>query len=249
MEEIEMNLSPNASEARYRESMYRNLSALFSDAPSVETLRALIESACSVQADDVWRASETSFYAYLQGLSGRNLDELRTQVASEYAELFVGPRPPLAPCYESVYLGGQSRLFTEQTMSVRRFYERCGLSVVKDGKVPDDFIAYELELMATLAGREADELVAGHAEQALELQRLQREFLVVHLGGWASLFASRVAHAPCASFYAALSRFTQEFVREDDAYLGEAILALEAAGDAFGHRVESVELDVEPATL
>ena len=179
------------------------------------------------------RPAKASFYAYLRKYEGCNLEELRVQVASEYAELFVGPRPPLAPLYESVYLGSPSRLFTEQTMSVRRFYERCGLAVVKDGKIPDDHIAYELELMATLVSREADAIEAGRTAAVLELQRLQREFLVVHLGGWLGPFASRIAKAPCAGFYDALARFARDFVSEDDATLGASIRELENFGGSI----------------
>ena len=219
-----------ADETRYRQAIYRNLSALFLDAPSAETLDELIQAACAVVEEDARRASEADFYAYLRKLAGRDLEELRVQVASEYAELFVGPRPPLAPLYESVYLGSPNRLFTEQTMSVRRFYERCGLAVVKDGKVPDDHVAYELELMATLVSREADAIEAGRPAVVLELQRLQREFLVVHLGGWLGLFAARVAEAPCAGFYGALARFARDFVTEDDAALGASIRELENLG-------------------
>ncbi|MBQ9002055.1 MAG: molecular chaperone TorD family protein [Eggerthellaceae bacterium] len=230
-----------ADEARYREAIYRNLSALFADAPGADALRALVEAARTVEVEDVRRASEAGFYAYLRELDGCDAGELRVEVASEYAELFVGPRPPLAPYYESVYLGFPNRLFTEQTMSVRRFYERCGLSVVKDGKVPDDHVAYELELMATLAGREAEAVEAGRATAALELERLQREFIVVHLGGWLGPFANRVAEAPCAGFYRALSRFAHEFAAEDDAALGASIQELERAAAAEDVRAESAE--------
>ena len=219
-----------AGETRYREAIYRNLSALFADAPSAETLGELIEAAQAVEIENVRRVSEAEFYAYLRKLSGRDLEELRVEVASEYAELFVGPRPPLAPLYESIYLGSPRRLFTEQTMSVRRFYERCGLSVLKDGKVPDDHVAYELELMAKLTEREAEGVEAGRPAVVLEQQRLQREFLVVHLGGWLGPFAACIAEAPCAGFYAALARFACDFAIEDDAMLGSSIRELENLG-------------------
>jgi len=239
MPETTSEIALLAQESGWRAATYRNLSALFADAPSVDALEALIGAAEAIDAEDVRSASEAGFYAYLRTLRKRGDAGLRRAVASEYAELFVGPRPPLAPLYESVYLGSPSRLFTEQTMSVRRFYERCGLAVVKDGKVPDDHIAYELELMSELAQRAAQALEAGRIEGALDLARTQREFLVVHLGGWAGLFASRIAEAPCADFYAALSCFVQGFVREDDAYLGQAISSLESLRVSIESPVET----------
>lgn len=245
MPEALSTMAERAEEARWRAAVYRNLSALFADAPSAEALAALIEAAASVDVEDVHRVSEAAFYGYLRELGERDDADLRRTVASEYAELFVGPRPPLAPLYESVYLGSPSRLFTEQTMSVRRFYERCGLSVVKDGKVPDDHVAYELELMAELAEREASALDAGQADRALNLERLQREFLVVHLGGWIMPFALRVAEAPCGDFYAALARFAQGFIGEDDAYLKEAILLLELQGAAGDESQASANVAIQ----
>lgn len=211
-----------ASQARRRSAIYANLAALFADAPGADALASLIDAASD--ADARAGESERALYAYLSGLGGREPEALRREVASEYAELFIGPRPPLAPYYESVYLGNPRRLFTEQTMSVRRFYERCGLAVVKDGKVPDDQLSYELELMATLAAREAGAAEAGDAAGADAMLLLQREFLAVHLGGWAAPFAERVAAAPCAGFYRALAEFVRDFVAEDDAYLAETAL-------------------------
>ena len=209
-----------ADEAEYRAAIYRNLSVLFADAPGGEALAALVEAARSVSRGTARRTSEDGFYAYLREFGDREFVDPRRAVASEYAELFVGPRPPLAPLYESVYLGFPKRLFTDQTMSVRRFYERCGLSVAKDGRVHDDHVAYELELMAALVDRETAACNRADLSAASGFWQLEREFVTVHLGGWIGLFASRIAEAPCADFYRALSRFAASFVSEDDSYLG-----------------------------
>ncbi len=80
------------------------------DENSPYTADALIGTATAIDADDLRRPSEAGFYAFLKELGQSEDGDLRRTIASEYAELFVGPRPPLAPLYESVYLGSPSRL-------------------------------------------------------------------------------------------------------------------------------------------
>ena len=211
-----------AEKAYNRAGIYRNASVLFSDAPSLEMLHELVDAATDAMSDEQanpMRESERFFYGYLRDRWHSCDEDARRAIASEYAELFVGPRPPLAPLYESVYLGFPNRLFTDQTLSVKRFYEQCGLAVVKDGRVPDDHMAYELELMARLAQREAEALENDDVDGACNARELERSFVVEHLSLWAGLFANRVSEADCSDFYAALSEFVHRFVDEDAAYL------------------------------
>lgn len=209
-----------SEDARARSAVYRNLSALFADAPSAEALAGLKQVAAA-SGDVFGEKGEGRLYHYLRDVSPCDDEALRRSVASEYAELFVGPRPPLAPPYESVYLGQPKRLFTDQTMEVKRFYRRCGLSVTKDKewKVPDDHLSLELEFMARLAEREADG--AEDAARADATRADQLAFLEEHLGRWISLFAERVSKAPCAGFYRAASLFAAEFVEQDREALRE----------------------------
>ena len=219
-------------DARYRAAIYRNLSAFFNDAPSAEELGALVEVATELaNADEAVGDAERGFYAYLSTLSGRDLEELRRSIASEYAELFIGPRPPLAPYYESIYLGYPNRLFTDQTMAVQQFYEECGFHVIKSGQVPGDNAAYELELMALLADREAELSEAGDSLGAEKAHEQQMLFLGDHLGAWIGLLANRIDEAPCADFYSAASRFAEKFIEEDKDYLANTALRAASQGD------------------
>jgi TorA maturation chaperone TorD len=161
--------------------------------------------------------------AYFDGQRDGIDESLRCAVASEYADLFVGPRPPQAPMYESVYLGTPKRLFTEQTMLVRHFYARCGLAVVKSDKVPDDYLPYELELISSLALREADAAGRGDVRGADEARELQLEFLRAHLGRWMEPFSCRVIQAESSDFYAALVAFARDFIADDETYLAHSV--------------------------
>lgn len=218
-------------DARYRETVYCNASVLFADSPTVALLDDLIGVAQKSDPADATRKSDYEFCQYLRRLDDRAGVDLRRRIASEYAELFVGPRPPIAPIFESVYIGSASRLFTEQTISVRRFYVRCGLMVAKEGRVPDDHLSYELELMSFLCRKEAEACLSEDLRSAIRVQTLQFDFLESHLGIWMAPFVERICKSTCGDFYAALARFVQMFVAEDELALNRSIQALERLED------------------
>lgn len=205
--------------ARYRAQMYRLASSVFMFDATEESLADLIATACEAGEDDAVRPSEKVLLSYLQAFKDVDLTALRTRVATEYAELFVGPRSPLAPYYESIYLGATPRLFADVTMRVRAAYKEQGFEVDKRNKVPDDHMGYELAFMAALCDREAAAHDAGNADDVVESQVAQSNFLAIHLGVWAEFFANRVATAWCADYYLAWARFVAAFVEEDRRFL------------------------------
>ena len=209
--------------AALRNGLYNNFSVLFQDAPTDEALNRLIDYSMKVVLEPDLFPAEKRFSEILVPLQAQRLEngieELRKQVASEYAELFIGPRPPLAPYYESVYLGAPSRLFTDQTMKVREFYSRCGKRVQEYGRIPDDHLAYELELMADLSAKETELLEKGKLEEALGIAALEYEFLSEHLSVWIGLFLQRLTASNVSKFYEYLTAYLYEFVVSDRVYL------------------------------
>lgn len=205
--------------AEYRARIYRLASSVFTDDVTEEALARQIAAACEADESQCVRACEAVLFSYLRGFEGADLSSLRTNIATEYAELFVGPRPPLAPYFESIYLGANPRLFADVTMRVRAAYKEQGFEVDKRNHVPDDHIGYELAFMAALCSREAEAHESGDAEAALASQVAQSNFLAIHLGVWVGFFANRVAAAWCADYYGAWSRFVEAFVADDMAFL------------------------------
>ena len=203
----------------YRAQLYATASAAFTMEPTSTQLEALVETACASDGSDCLRDCERQLFEHLRTYHNANFEELRTKVATEYAELFVGPRPPLAPLYESVYIGPVKRLNTDVTMQVRKFYERNGFAAVKRNSIPNDHIGLELEFMAHLCEREAAAWKSGDKAKASVIRHLQLQFLSMHLSSWIDLFAARLSQAWCAEYYEAWCRFAQSFVKEDDAYL------------------------------
>lgn len=209
--------------ARYRAGIYRMASSVFVTEPTETFLSQLFEAAqLSLDAGHP-RACEGVLFQQLRNYAEHSVSEMRECIAGEYAELFIGPRPPLAPLYESLYQGFPNRLFADVTRQVGRFYERCGLAVSRRNRVPDDHIGYELEFMATLCEREVSAVESGSKSETEALQKLQLEFIVMHLGAWVSPFARRIEAAECAGYFELWAQFVEAFVYEDDHFLSGSL--------------------------
>ncbi|WP_302961936.1 molecular chaperone [uncultured Adlercreutzia sp.] len=216
-----MDASGRAEYAQWRSALYGLASQSFLQEPSDEKLSESIRAARSaLDAGEGWSLDcEHALLVHLASLDSED-SSLGTRVRSEYAELFVGPRPPLAPLYESLYRGSPRRLLTETTKQVRDEYECCGLAVARRNQVPDDHIGYELEFMAELAQRESEAVETGDADTAERWHRAQAGFLARHLGRWVEAFSERVGEAP-GSYYRGWAAFVRDFVAEDSAWLSE----------------------------
>lgn len=206
--------------AHYRAESYRTASAVFAFEPHERHLRALLGKACSIVPGDCVRSCEYALFDRIAKMDVHDLARLRTDIASEYAELFVGPRPPLAPLYESLYVGSPSRLCTDQTERVREFYIRFCYQLTKGHRVPADHIAHELEFLSLLCLEESKALADEDMTRALDCERAQSDFLTHHLGLWANDFAVRVASAGVSEYYLAWAEFVRDFVLDDHAFLG-----------------------------
>lgn len=220
MSEFEtMDASERAEHARWRAALYGLASRAFLREPTDEELKASVATArASLEAGEGWSLScERELLAHLASFDTED-DALGTQVRSEYAELFVGPRPPLASLYESIYVGYPRRLLSETTKRVREAYERCGLAVAKLNRVPDDHLGYELEFMAVLAQREAEALEAGDEDAAKRWRNEQERFLEEHLRCWIEPFCDRLHEAP-GDYYGGWAAFVRDFTAEDVAVL------------------------------
>lgn len=204
--------------ATYRMGIYRLMSNAFLYEPSSDELRDMVCLA-KASADCNCRESEQAFLETFTSFETDDYEALRTQVASEYAELFIGPRPPLAPLYGSVYLDLHERLFADSTMKVRSHYENCGLRAKRRNQVPEDHIGSELEFMAWLCGEEISALEQNEGELASQILGEQLRFLKECLVSWVGDFTQKIEDTGYSAYYVLWSRFVRDFANEDVAYL------------------------------
>jgi len=189
------SLEEQVGVARARAGLYRLLARVFGQAPTSRLIEGLKDeqmlralAAFGVSFDDDFLAGEEKAQA--------------EEAGAEFARLFVGPGPHLAP-YESVYVRSAEeegpRLWGRATVEVTRFYDEAGLKFPQ-GRIPDH-LALEFEAMALLAEAEADQRRAGGREEAQRLLDLGKRFAKEHLLCWVPDFCQEVKAKTKSSFY------------------------------------------------
>lgn len=162
------------------ELAYRFLARVFHEQPSAAFINRLVADDLFAQwplDDDTedTRSGVCMMRAFCAVWDAQMLPDLE----SDFNRLFVGPRHPLAPPWESYYLSRDHLLFQEQTLAVRQIYRRFGLETSSPGSVPDDSLGLELAFMAELCARRCA------APGQDEIREAQQGFLDSHLLLWA----------------------------------------------------------------
>jgi TorA maturation chaperone TorD len=127
-------------------------------------------------------------------------------VTDEYTRLFVGPHPELN-LYESYYLTG--RVYDRPLATLRDFLKEAGIEKAPDYAELEDFLAFELEVVRALLGRQR---AAGSAEEERAAADLQGAFLARHLLVWGPAAGHDLASAPPAVFYRGVGKLVEGFL-------------------------------------
>ncbi|MFQ5543374.1 MAG: molecular chaperone TorD family protein [Nitrospiria bacterium] len=146
----------------------------------------------------------------------------------EYNRLFVGPYSPKAHPYESIYRSPNHQVLDEQIFSICREYGLEGFFMKHDFHDLPDHIVAELEYMALLCEREYEARHNCRAEIALQYLLKQYDFLVKHLGVWASEFSNKIESSTDSPFYRSLAAVLRDFVSGDLENLRDEIHKQEA---------------------
>jgi TorA maturation chaperone TorD len=127
-------------------------------------------------------------------------------VADEYTRLFLGPVSALS-LYESQYLTG--RLFDSPLAAVRASLGELGVEKDPAYSEPEDFVAFELEVVRTLLRRQEAATDPATATRAADGQAM---FLKRHLLVWGPAAAGDLAVAQGTPFYQAVGELLQGFL-------------------------------------
>ena len=119
----------------------------------------------------------------LKMLANASVAEVNVAVY-DYNRLFVGPGKLLAPPYESTYLNPAGLIMQQETLDVRKFYEKVGLQVLNKGFEPDDHLLLQLELICYLLSRCAKSLIQDGEVSYESYHQLMGEFFEKHLQKW-----------------------------------------------------------------
>lgn len=198
------------AECAARASLYRLLSGVFVEEPSVEFLAAL-------RSDAVLAALAEAGLNFDADFTDPTLPDLAEQLACEYATLFAasGGFPPV----ESVRLTG--RYQQEPHFQVGQTYARCGF-VLEKGRfaVFADQLGVELMFVAELLERCGAALDAGDMAEYKRQEREIKRFWTLHLGRWARGYGRLIEHAAQHSFYREMARLLSGFAEEEIAAMG-----------------------------
>lgn len=125
-------------------------------------------------------------------------------VEREYHRLFLGPRRPLAPPFESVYADGVA--FGPSAVRLLAELREAGLEPSPGFRLPPDHVAVELEYLAHLVRRAEDAAASGDRDAEAEWRSRARGFSDGHLNRWLPQLLRRLASAAPGSPYESLVR-------------------------------------------
>jgi hypothetical protein len=91
----------------------------------------------------------------------------------------------------------------------RTFLKSTGIEKLDDYPEPEDFLAFELEVMRWLIGKQR---AAADPKDERQWIELQAEFLKEHLLVWGAACAKDIERAECAKFYRSAAKILQGFL-------------------------------------
>lgn len=159
--------------------------------------------------------------------------ELEETGANEYVRLFVGPHETTVNPYESFYFTG--RMWDRPLADLRTFLKAIGIEKQDGYAEPEDFIAFELEVMRWLIGKQLE--ASDQAEETRWL-RLQADFLREHLLVWVPACAQDIEKAKGAYLYRAIAMILRGLVDMERAMFSEwdmeKVASLEEVRQRYG---------------
>jgi TorA maturation chaperone TorD len=149
-------------------------------------------------------------------LKGEKKEGLLTDLAAEYASLFLNMGPKPVRLVESVYLGKDHLLYEKPYHEIVQAYKSLSYQKEKGFQEPEDHVAVEFDFMAHLCRWTSRTLDEGDVEKAVAYLNLQKEFLRDHLNLWIPNLCEELEKTASSSLYKGLAQVTRGFVALDD---------------------------------
>ncbi|MBZ4687044.1 MAG: TorD-like chaperone [Clostridiales bacterium] len=141
------------------------------------------------------------------------------QAVYDYNCLFVGPGKLLAPPYESAYLNSEGLVMQEETLKVRKFYNKAGLQFLKKGIEPDDHLGLQLDFICYLLSRCAWSMAENKKASLQNYHELYRDFLTKHLQKWIFKHCDSILKNSTTTVCYAMSLILKGFMKLEQSYL------------------------------
>ncbi len=154
---------------------------------------------------------------YSQETVGRQVEEVRTELAVERTRLVRGLKPGYGPPppYESIYMSPDEQPELRATVAVVQAYADGGAAVPPEVRDQPDFIGFELDFMRHLADKEARAWQAGDREAALGTLQQELAFLRQHVNAWVPIYCNRMVEDAQLDFFRGIALMTAAHVLDD----------------------------------
>jgi len=151
---------------------------------------------------------------YFESVAKGPLNDVRLDLAEDYAGLFLGVRGKIPHPSESAYQGGR-KIMTRPYREVKEIYEKAGLAANKSFTEPEDHVATELSFMAFLAKKTSDAIKSDNLESIKWLLQSQKDFQKRHLMKWLPRMCEDVLEIARTDFYKGVAMITSGFLSMD----------------------------------
>lgn len=209
---------------RSRGRVYSFLSKVYEREVTVDFLKQLtgnefISQLSAMGEDEGFRLLTT----YLKSIAGRDLQQVRLELAVEYARLFLGLGAGVYHPSESAYTTTTHFIMQQPRDSVMAEYRKALVDKVKEFPEPEDHVAMELQFMAHLCGKAEEAMKGGQKIDAKKLLETQRDFITNHLLVWVPKLANDIIKATTVDFYKAVAQITKGFIELDKEAIDDLI--------------------------
>jgi len=214
---------------RNRRLLYAFLSRMYEKEVTLDLLKELSSESTPVfrvggseGLDDEFKKGFEMLGRYLS-LSGRDLNEVKLELAVDYANLFLGLRGKPPHPSESVYRSADHSLFQEPRDEVLYAYWNAGVDKVKDFTEPEDHIAIELQFMEYLCRKTVEALERDERDEAKKYLQIQKKFVDDHLAKWVPQFTKDIIENADVDFYKGVAYVTRAFIGSERGAIGDLI--------------------------
>jgi len=227
-DEIEnLNIDELTSILFFRARIYSIIRDLFLFEPSQEYLQKLLQDKIlemigKAYPEECLRTFSAEFLKAINEVLGGEVKLI--DIWAEYARLFIGPAPPIAPPYESLHrpVDGERRFKGEAWMDVKEWFLEDGF-ILEDHAVLEDHAGIEFEYMMLTTLKASELLKNGERDASLNILVRQKKFLEEHLTKWIPKLCTEIEEGTESSFYRSFAKFTRSFLKEDLVLLDELI--------------------------
>ena len=217
----------SAEGLRIRADIYNAFHVVFGSELSDEAVSVLSGSALADAAEMLFDGEVAKGVSGVsRALASLDEDGDGITLADCYTRLFVGPNPPEAAPWESVYNKEDGYLFGPTTLAVRKCYVAAGFTPQNYPHVADDHLALELDFMKSLGFRATKAAKAGDDACVREALEASRRFLEDHLLKWIEPFATCLGKSPYGKVYLAAAESLKVFLEADKALLEDLLAEL-----------------------